>query len=106
MVGNDLCKFWFLTDKYTEIMNYEKEIDKIVDKCFRYQNNDGLGFLTTEMNECKKEMKALVEKLNLHFVSNNEVAVCDCRKPVHNRIDNSNYCHRCGGIIMLKQTDC
>jgi len=60
-----------------------------------------------EMDELRKENKRLtqqVKNLTMHFVSNNEVAVCRCK-----HIDIVLYgtkCKQCGGIICEQQTDC
>ena len=50
-------------------MNYEKEIDRIIDKNFNKVNREGVGFLTTDMNRCKSELKDLVKNLTIPVVN-------------------------------------
>jgi len=73
-------------------MNYENEIDKIVDRIFRKVNNDGVGFLTTEMDKCKADMKVLVKNLTIPIVSFSEAELCskpNCNRP---KLDSSPLC--------------
>jgi len=89
-------------------MNYEKEIEKVIDKNFNKVNREGVGFLTTEMNKCKTDMKDLVKNLlNIPIVSNNEVAVCTCKHPENQRKYYNDapqfFCFACGSYV---RTDC
>ena len=58
-------------------MNYEKEIERIIDKNFNKVNREGVGFLTTEMNKCKTELANLVKNLTIPVVINQRELLID-----------------------------
>ena len=61
-------------------MDYDIDIERIIDKNFNKVNNEGVGFLSTEMEKCKTDLKELVKKLTIPVVSN-WVAIEDNHQP-------------------------
>jgi len=85
-----------MRDKIKKLIEEESAID------FSY----GINSYTIYDHNIDKLVDSIVKLLDLHIVSNNKVAVCDCDYPHHQTDRNGReYCRKCGKD-WNEQTDC